>query len=146
MGQFARWIGALVVVGGQLLPHAVRADQSISTLQAQEGDADRPWAKGVPLAKQEAARETFEEANSLLKDSIFKTAAQKYLDALQQWDHPGIHFNLALTLVSLEKPVEAYEHFKKAIAFGVAPIDEDKLERAKSYIALFGAAARHRED
>jgi hypothetical protein len=136
MGQLGRWIGTLVVVGALLVPNAAHADQSITTLQAQEGDVDRPWAKGVPLAKQEAARTTFEEANSLLKDSIFKSAAQKYIDALKLWDHPGIHFNLALTLVSLEKPVEAYEHFKKAIAYGAAPIDEDKLERAKSYLSL----------
>jgi hypothetical protein len=134
-----QWAGvaALVVSLGLIGPQVARAEAPTSLdAEAPLSDAERPWAKGVPLATQETARAIFEEGNSLLKDSIFKSASQKYLEALKLWGHPGIHFNLALTLVSLEKPVEAYEHFKKAIAFGAAPLDEDKLARAKSYIAL----------
>lgn len=118
-------------------PCVARAEQAVSTLQTHvEESAQRPWAKGVPVAKQEAARALFDEGNGLLKDSVFRPAAQKYEEALQLWDHPGIHFNLALTLVSLEKPVEAYEHFKKAITFGALPIEAERLERAKSYLSL----------
>jgi len=117
-------------------PGVARADQAVTTLQTQPDETQRPWAKGVSPVKQEAARALFEEGNSLLKDSVLRTAAQKYQEALMLWDHPGIHFNLALTLVSAENPVEAYEHFKKAIEFGAAPIEQERLERAKSYLSL----------
>lgn len=118
-----------------LAPAVARAEAP-STVQTLADDAQRPWAKGVPQVKQDAARALFEDGNSLLKDSVFRPAAQKYEEALKLWDHPGIHFNLALTLVSLEKPVEAYEHFRRAIAFGAAPIEAERLERAKSYLSL----------
>jgi len=143
MRRVARWIafrgGLACAIAALTLASAAgvaRADQAVTTLQTQADDSQRPWAKGVPLVKQEAARALFIEGNSLLKDSVFRSAAQKYEEALMLWDHPGIHFNLALTLVSLEKPVEAYEHFKKAIAFGAVPIEQERLERAKSYLSL----------
>lgn len=126
-------LGLLLSLG---FAEPARASESITTLETPSDQADRPWAQGVSTEKQEAARAPFEEGNTLLQDSLFKGAAQKYEQALGSWDHPGIHFNLALALLNLEKPVEAYEHFKKAIAYGAAPIDEDKVERAKSYIAL----------
>lgn len=100
------------------------------------GERDRPWAEGVSFDDQQAARALFEEGNVLLKDSLFAQAAAKYREALAHWDHPGIHYNLALSLMSLEQPIEVYEALSQATRYGEGPLDAEKLERAQSYLTL----------
>jgi len=122
-----------------------RADQAQQTLTEPAPAATEPgapptgptpWSTGVSAADQEAAAKPFEEGNAFLKDSLFKLAADKYREALEHWDHPGIHFNLALALFSLDQPEQVYVHLKKAIAYGEGPLDADKIERANTYITL----------
>ena len=91
----------------------------------------RPWAEGVTQEEQRKALALFNEGNALLRDSLFPKAAEKYRDALTHWNHPAIHYNLALALVNLDQPIEMYQALEKAMAYGPAPIDEDKFDRAK---------------
>lgn len=97
---------------------------------------DRTWAEGVSEADQETAKKLFEEGNKLLRDSLFLPAVQKYREALELWDHPGIHYNLSLALMNLDQPIEVYHSLQKAMAHGPVPLDQDKFDRAKSYLAL----------
>ncbi len=97
---------------------------------------ERPWAAGVTQEKQQVALELFREGNAALKESLFPKAAQKYREALKEWDHPAIHYNMALALLNLDQPIEVYEHLQAAMKFGVAPLDTDKYEQAKRYFAL----------
>ncbi len=97
---------------------------------------ERPWAKGVPQANQEKALALFRDGNSALKQSLFVKAAQIYLEALQSWDHPAIHYNLALALVNLDQPLQTHEHLLAALKFGASPLDSDKHEQALRYRAL----------
>jgi hypothetical protein len=90
----------------------------------------------VSQEDQKAALGLFNEGNALLRDAIFPKAAEKYREALAHWDHPAIHYNLALALVNLDQPVEMYEALDKAMAFGAAPLDADKFDRAKGYKTL----------
>jgi hypothetical protein len=87
---------------------------------------DRPWAEGVSDEEQVTALKLFRDGNDLLNDSLFVKAVEKYREAISHWDHPAIHYNLALALLNLEKAME----------YGVAPLDEDKYERANSYFLL----------
>ena len=105
---------------------------------AQQGaaEAERPWAKGVPQARQEKAFALFRDGNSALKESLFVKAAQIYREALQSWDHPAIHYNLALALVNLDQPLETHEHLLAALKYGALPLDADKYEQALRYRAL----------
>ncbi|HET9931607.1 MAG TPA: hypothetical protein VFQ35_12995 [Polyangiaceae bacterium] len=96
----------------------------------------RPWAQGISEPRQAAARARFQEANALLRDSAFANAAQKYAEALSEWDHPGIHYNMALALINLDRPLEVREHLKKATAFGAAPLDQARFDHAQSYLKL----------
>ncbi|MBS1149907.1 MAG: hypothetical protein H6Q89_1605 [Myxococcaceae bacterium] len=100
------------------------------------GDAGRPWASGVPAPRQEKALALFRDGNAALKESLFVKAAQLYREALQSWDHPAIHYNLALALVNLDQPLETHEHLLKALAYGPAPLDADKFDQALRYRAL----------
>lgn len=99
-------------------------------------EPERPWAKGVPKDKQARAIALFREGNSALKESLFPKAATTYREALQVWDHPAIHYNLALALVNLDQPIEVHEHLTAALKFGAAPLDDDKYQQAQRYLAL----------
>lgn len=114
-------------------PQTPIKDSDLAT--AQQGE-DRPWAKGVSPDEQKAALDLFNEGNNLLRDALFPKAVEKYREALSHWDHPAIHYNLALALVNLDQPVEMYEALTKAMAFGAAPLDADKFDRAKGYLIL----------
>lgn len=96
----------------------------------------RPWAKGVPKDRQAKAIALFREGNSALKESLFPKAATSYREALQVWDHPAVHYNLALALVNLDQPVEVHEHLTAALKFGPAPLDDDKYQQAQRYLTL----------
>ncbi len=104
---------------------------------------DRPWAVGVSEADQKEALVLFREGNSLLKDSLFAKAAEKYREAVAHWDHPAIHYNLALALLNLDKPLEVYATLEKTLRFGAAPIGEDKFEHARSYKTLIEKQLAH---
>lgn len=103
---------------------------------AQGAEPERPWAKGVPQARQEKAFALFRDGNAALKESLFVKAAQIYREALQSWDHPAIHYNLALALVNLDQPLETHEHLLAALKYGSSPLDADKFEQAQRYKAL----------
>ncbi|MDY7227294.1 hypothetical protein [Hyalangium rubrum] len=105
---------------------------------AQQGPAseERAWAKGVPPESQKRALELFRQGNTLLKESVFVRAVEKYREAIALWDHPAIHYNLALALLNLDQPVEVHEHLVASLRYGAAPLDSEKFENAKAYKTL----------
>jgi hypothetical protein len=128
------------------LPAAARAQQATEPAAAAGGalggatttgsSAERPWAVGVTPEKQKLALERLQEGNMLVKESLFAQAVDKYREALAAWDHPGIHYNLALALLNLDRPFEVHEHLESALRYGAAPLDKDKFDHARSYLAL----------
>ncbi|HEU0036576.1 MAG TPA: hypothetical protein VFQ53_38450 [Kofleriaceae bacterium] len=110
-----------------------KADTS-ETLQS--GGSDRPWADGVPQDRQQAAYKLFQEGNAQLNDGLFKAAVDKYREALKSWDHPAIHYNMALALMNLDQPIEVHDSLTAAIKYGAAPLEKDKYEHAKEYLLL----------
>jgi hypothetical protein len=113
-------------------PKGGPAEQSL-----EEGKTgDRPWAAGVSAAEQTTALALFKEGNIALKEPNFPRAVAKYREALGHWDHPAIHYNLALALLNLDQPVETHEAFEKAMKYGPAPLDPTKFDQATRYKAL----------
>jgi hypothetical protein len=109
----------------------------VSALAQQAKPAEeRPWAKGVSAENQKSALELFRAGNTLLKESVFVQAAEKYRQALALWDHPAIHYNMALALLNLDQPIEVHQHLVSAMRFGPAPLDSDKFENARAYKTL----------
>jgi hypothetical protein len=122
---------------------AARADKPVDTFEAGRKlqpvthvPSERAWAVGVPEKQQLQARELFKEGNALLKESFFAPAAGKYREALALWKHPGIHYNLALALINLDRPIEVREHLVAALRYGTAPLDQEKFNHAQSYLKL----------
>jgi len=112
------------------------ADEPVASLSSPQETGERPWAKGVSAEQQRAATERFLAGNALLKESFFAEAASKYREALNLWDHPGIHYNLGLALLTLDQPVETHDHLKHALAYGPAPLDVDKFDHAKNLLLV----------
>jgi tetratricopeptide (TPR) repeat protein len=135
--------GAAILVAALVLTGpTARADEPRSPAAQAQSElpgsrtAERPWVRGVAAVEQKAALNLFREANALLKESLFVQAAAKYREALQHWNHPGIHYNLALALLNLDQPVEVYRQLETALSYGPAPLDADKYEHATRYRAL----------
>ncbi len=97
---------------------------------------DNVWSKGVPEEARRAADALFQEGNALLRESICISAAAKYRQALERWDHPNIHYNLALALMNLDQPVETYQHLLGAVKYGPEPLQKERFEHAKNYLTL----------
>jgi tetratricopeptide (TPR) repeat protein len=115
-------------------PEKAGANESL-----QNGDeTERPWAKGVSESEQKLALSLFRDGNNSLNDGAYVTAAKKYREALAHWDHPAINYNLALALRNLDQPVEVYKAFKKAIAYGDAPLEKAQFEKAQEDLKIFG--------
>lgn len=97
---------------------------------------ERPWARGVPPEEQARAIELYELGNGLLADTRFEAAVAKYREALQHWNHPGIHYNLMLALVSLGQAVEAYSSSQHALRHGPDALQAGEHRRALEYRAM----------
>jgi tetratricopeptide (TPR) repeat protein len=102
----------------------------------QKGGDNRPWAAGVTRDQQQQALLKFREGNAQLNDGLFARASETYKTALTSWKHPAIYYNLALALMNLDQPIDAYEGLQKAIVYGVGPLEADKFEHAKEYMLL----------
>jgi hypothetical protein len=112
------------------------ANTTPNTGNLQQGGDERPWAKGVTKDRQDIALRLFSEANKHLNNGLFPAALEKYKEALRSWEHPAIYYNMALALRTLDQPIELEKALEKSIEYGPAPIDQDKFEHAKAYLAV----------
>lgn len=97
------------------------------------GTTARPWTVGVSTHQQKHAETLYKEGNRDFTNGFFSAAVTKYQAALQYWNHPGIHYNLALALISLDRPIEAYESIDAALSHGVDGLHPDEYQRALDY-------------
>ncbi|MBX3160205.1 MAG: hypothetical protein KF773_29835 [Deltaproteobacteria bacterium] len=100
------------------------------------GETTSPWAAGVSAEQKAMAFQKFEEANLKLNDGSVKQAVALYREALAHWNHPAIHYNLALALVSLDLPIEIEASLLEAVKYGEAPLEKAQFEHAKEYLLL----------
>jgi hypothetical protein len=98
--------------------------------------AEDPWATGVPDAQQDQANAIYEEGNALFAQDAHAPALEKYRAAIALWDHPRIRFNLAVTLIRLDRPLEAAEELEQALRFGDKPFKKDLYQQALDYQRL----------
>ena len=104
---------------------------------------DKPWAAGVAPAEQEAALALYRAGNAEFEESHYPQALAKYREAIKHWDHPAIRFNMAVSLVNLDQPLEAYEDLEAAMKFGDAPLGADGYAQAVTYKKLLDGQLTH---
>lgn len=100
--------------------------------------AEEPeWYRGVDKAKQKEATELFRQGNTLFEQNEYARAIELYRKAVAIWDHPGIHFNLAVSLVNIDRVVEAYHQLDAAMKFGAAGLETpQRFKEALTYKKL----------
>ncbi|TMQ05930.1 MAG: hypothetical protein E6J90_47640 [Deltaproteobacteria bacterium] len=97
---------------------APRASADPATIpKAPRDDKARPWAKGVSEDEQEVARSLHAEGNAEFAELRFAQALAKYKEALRHWDHPAIRFNIAVSLINLDQPVEAKDNLERSLTY-----------------------------
>ncbi len=100
---------------------------------------DKPWAAGVSAANQKQALALYKEGNAFFEQSQYKDALPKYEAAIALWDHPAIHYNAAVCLINLDRPVEAFENIVSALRFGAAPLGPDLFKQGETYRKMLAA-------
>lgn len=90
---------------------------------------ERPWAKGVSASKQERALEEFRKGNERFANSDYVASVEFYRKGLAFWDHPALHGNLAVALIRLEQPLDAFRHIQLALRWDHAPLDSHVYEQ-----------------
>src|SRR5947209_4560930 len=118
-------------------PNTTTAEKAGTNESLQNGGDARPWAAGVAQAEQQKALQLFHDGNVQLNDGLFAKAAEKYREALKHWDHPAIHYNLALAQMNLDQPIDAYNNMQQSLKYGEPPLQsKDKFDHAKEYMLL----------
>lgn len=102
-------------------------------------DGERPWAEGVAPEQQERALSIFREGNELFLASKYLAALGHYREALSLWNHPGIHYNAAVSYINLDQPLAAYDHLEMALAYAEAPLGPQNYAQALLYKKLLWA-------
>ncbi|HUS30629.1 MAG TPA: hypothetical protein VMZ53_19100 [Kofleriaceae bacterium] len=97
---------------------------------------NEPWRVGVTPERMQAAKKLLDEGNDLLLARDWQAALVKYQAAIEQWDHPGIRFNIVKCLVQLDRTIEAVDNLDLALKYGAAPLDETVYSEALGYQKL----------
>lgn len=138
------WMVALATVLSAAPAWAQNAsEQSSEDDEKWEEAGEHEWSAGISQARRDHARVFFRRGNALLKESLFPAAAEAYDAALLYWNHPNIHFNLALALINLDRPLEVREHLVAAMRYGPWPLKPQRFEHAKKYMALLEQHLAH---
>jgi hypothetical protein len=109
---------------------------AIALLAASPALADKPWVQGVPQKVQDQANALFADANTAFALQQHAAALEKYRAAIALWDHPLIRFNMAVTLVRLDRVLEAADELDQALRYGQEPFDAATYQQALDYKAL----------
>ena len=115
---------SLVIAVALLLSGAVGPGQAWAQATADSGSEPKPWFDGVDMEQAKKARQIFLEGNKLLKFPDYVAAAEKYKAALELWDHPAFHYNLATVQYHLVRLVEAYKSLQQAMCHGQGPMSD----------------------
>jgi len=108
----------------------------LASVPSAHAEVDEPWAEGMSGEQQERANVVFAEANQLFTQLAHAPALEKYKVAVAMWDHPMIRFNMAVTLIRLDRILEAADELERALRFGDKPFTPDLYQQARDYQAL----------
>lgn len=108
-------------------------------------DDEPPWATGVSAADQDKANALFTEGNTLFTQLAHAPALEKYQAAIALWNHPMIRFNMAVTLVRLDRMLDAAEELEQALRFGARPFTSELYQQALDYKNLVNKQLGHIE-
>lgn len=110
------------------------AKQKKTAGAAAPSNACKPWVCGVSQEQQDQALQLFQDGNKLLELAVFGPAVAKYRIAIEIWDHPAIHYNMALAHNSLGSHAEAYHGLEQALRYNGQGLRPDERRQARKMI------------
>jgi len=132
-GQPATPAAGAPSTGTRTKPAPMKTDEKAGTNEALHKNTGY---KNVSAKDEQCALAAFHQGNDLLNNGLFPQSVARYRDALRCWDHPAIHYNLALALINLDQPIEVFDQLNEAIKYGSDPVGQDKFDHAKEYLKL----------
>lgn len=120
-----------------------RKNRKSNSVKKADWEQQTPWSVGVSPVRQRQALEKFQQGNISLADSRYREALLVFQEALQLWDHPAIHFNIAVCLINLDRPIEAYDHLARGMEYGEEPLGKAVHAQGETYKKLLdGSVAK----
>src|SRR5688500_477505 len=98
-------------------------------------DPAPPWAVGVTEAQKVSAKALLDEGNDLFLAGRYADALERFRRSLAVWQHPATRFNIARSLIALDRLAEAADELELALAYGAAPLQHNH-EPALAYQKL----------
>jgi hypothetical protein len=118
--------------GSRTPPKPMKTDEKAGTNETLQPSGP----KTVSKTNEDCAQAAFQRGNDLLNNGLFPQSVAQYREAIKCWDHPAIHYNLALALINLDQPIEVFDQLNIAVLYGADPLGQDKYDHAKEYLKL----------
>jgi hypothetical protein len=129
--------GALLQVPALSVPAAAQPAPAAAPVSAEAAPdsavEERPWAQGVSEEQQRRAMELYESGTEAFKKLLFAKAEKDYRKALEHWEHPSIHYHLAIALISQGRALDAYRSVLAALRHDGAALHEHERTQALLY-------------
>lgn len=109
---------------------------ALAVLPARASMAEPAWSAGVSQDQQARANALFADGNQLFAQQAHAGALEKYQAAIAIWDHPLIRFNITVTLIRLDRILEAADNLDAALRFGKEPFPQQLYPQALDYQKL----------
>src|SRR4051812_25282779 len=94
------------------------------------------WSEGVTSDQEDRAEALWNEANALVVKRDHANAVEKYRAAIALWNHPKIQLNLAMSLLTLERYLEAADALEQALRYGQEPYSPEDYAEALNFRKL----------
>ncbi len=96
----------------------------------------KPWAVGVDASARTRAQRLFQQGLKAFGRGHNAEALVLFRKAVRYWDHPAIRYDMAVCLVALDRPVEAYRNIRRALRFGQGPFSLSEYRQIQNYKKL----------
>lgn len=137
MSRIRQSIVIHLLAAGAMFPVCISATPAAAQQAPEDAvgavGAVRPWAQGVPAERQLHAMELYEAGTQALKNLQFAAAEARYREALAHWEHPSIHYHLAIVLISLDRPIDAYGSVLASLRHDGAALHDHERMQALQY-------------
>lgn len=130
---------ALAQGGGAARPPAPEAGQAPGAGSPGSAAPEAPWRRGVSAERRAKAIALLRQGNHFHERLQYSQALTFYRQALAEWDHPAIQFNMADCFVNMDLPLEAYGAVTAALRFGRRPLSAAQYRQALSFQKLLRA-------
>lgn len=107
-----------------------------ATAERPSSSAESPWSRGVSEQQQQEAMRLLEQGNELFVRDRYARALAIYRQAVAQWDHPAIHYNIAECEMNLGRTIQAYRSLQRAMRYQEVPLGQRLYHQAKTYLKL----------